>query len=113
MSTSVAGPPSVWRVLRMRNFGPYFVGNAMSASGTWFQNLAASIFVYQLTHSALLLGVLNACQFGPVLLLSPLAGRIADAVGVATRADAIALARASTTSAERLTTTPVFVLSSP
>jgi MFS family permease len=78
--SSVAGPPSVWRVLRTRNFGPYFVGNAMSASGTWFQNLAASIFVYQLTHSALLLGVLNACQFGPVLLLSPWAGRIADAV---------------------------------
>ena len=63
----------------MRNFGPYFVGNAMSASGTWFQNLAASIFVYQLTHSALLLGVLNACQFGPVLLLTPWTGRLADA----------------------------------
>ncbi|GAA2252860.1 hypothetical protein GCM10010415_10950 [Streptomyces atrovirens] len=39
--------------------------------------------------------------------------RIADAVGVVTHADAIVLARASTTSAERLTTTPVFVLSSP
>jgi MFS family permease len=80
MSSSATGSSSVWRVLRTRNFGPYFVGNAMSASGTWFQNLAASIFVYQLTHSALLLGVLNACQFGPVLLLSPLAGRIADTV---------------------------------
>jgi MFS family permease len=63
----------------MRNFGPYFVGNAMSASGTWFQNLAASVYLYQLTHSALLLGVLNACQFGPVLLLAPWAGRLADA----------------------------------
>jgi MFS family permease len=73
------GPTSAWQVLRMRNFGPYFVGNAMSASGTWFQNLAASIFVYQLTHSALLLGVLNACQFGPVLLLTPWTGRLADA----------------------------------
>jgi MFS family permease len=73
------GPTSAWQVLRTRNFGPYFVGNAMSASGTWFQNLAASIFVYQLTHSALLLGVLNACQFGPVLLLTPWTGRLADA----------------------------------
>ncbi len=75
----MSGPSSAWRVLRTRNFGPYFVGNAMSASGTWFQNLAASIFVFRLTHSALLLGVLNACQFGPVLLLSPWTGRIADA----------------------------------
>ena len=79
MSSRVTGSSSAWRMLRMRNFGPYFVGNAASASGTWFQNLAASIFVYQLTHSALLLGVLNACQFGPVLLLSPWAGGLADA----------------------------------
>lgn len=79
MSSRVTGSSSAWRMLRMRNFGPFFVGNAASASGTWFQNLAASIFVYELTHSALLLGVLNACQFGPVLLLSPWAGGIADA----------------------------------
>jgi len=63
----------------MRNFGPYFVGNALSASGGWFQNLASAIFVYQETHSALLLGVLNAFQFGPVLLLAPWTGQIADA----------------------------------
>ena len=76
---AATGPSSAWRVFRMRNFGPYFVGNALSASGTWFQNLAASIFVYQETHSPLLLGVLNACQFGPVLLLAPWTGRVADA----------------------------------
>jgi MFS family permease len=73
------GPSSAWRVVRTRNFGPYFAGNALSASGGWFQNLAAAIFVYRETHSALLLGVLNACQFGPVLLLTPWTGRIADA----------------------------------
>ncbi len=77
-------PPSV-RPLRggssaSRNFGPYFVGNAASASGTWFQNLAASILVFRLTHSPFLLGVLNFCQFVPVLLLSPWAGSIADRV---------------------------------
>jgi len=79
MSSRVTGPSSTWRLLRTRDFGPYFVGSAASASGTWFQNLAASIFVFELTHSALLLGVLNACQFGPVLLLAPWAGRVADA----------------------------------
>ncbi|HEX7626049.1 MAG TPA: MFS transporter [Gaiellaceae bacterium] len=64
--------------MRSRNFGPYFVGNAASASGTWFQNLAASILVFRLTHSPFLLGVLNFCQFVPVLVLSPWAGSIAD-----------------------------------
>jgi MFS family permease len=65
-------------VIRSRNFAPYFVGNAASASGTWFQNLAASILVFRLTHSPFLLGVLNFCQFVPVLVLSPWAGSIAD-----------------------------------
>ena len=73
------GARSAWRVATARNFGPYFVGNAVSASGTWFHNLAASVLVYQLTHSPVLLGVLNFCQFLPVLLLAPWAGRVADA----------------------------------
>jgi MFS family permease len=67
-------------VIRSRSFGPYFFGNAASASGTWFQNLAASILVYRLTHSPFLLGVLNFCQFTPVLVLSPWAGGLADRV---------------------------------
>ncbi len=78
--TSSRTSQTTWSVLRQRNFLPYFVGNAASASGTWFQNLAASILVYRLTHSAFMLGVLNTCQFGPVLLLSPWTGRLADAV---------------------------------
>jgi MFS family permease len=67
-------------VIRSRNFAPYFVGNATSASGTWFQNLAASILVFRITHSPFLLGVLNFCQFVPVLVLSPWAGGLADRV---------------------------------
>ena len=77
MSTSV-GPPAVLALLRQRSFGPYFAGNALSASGTWFQNLASALLVYRLTHSAFLLGVLNFSQFAPVLLLAPWAGSAAD-----------------------------------
>ena len=72
------GPAAVVRLVRTRNFGPYFVGNALSASGTWFQNLAAALLVYRLTHSSLLLGVLNFCQFAPTLLLVPWSGAAAD-----------------------------------
>jgi MFS family permease len=74
------GPAAAWRVISSRNFGPYFAGNAASASGTWFQNLAASILVYRLTHSPFLLGVLNFCQFVPVLVLSTWAGSLADRI---------------------------------
>jgi MFS family permease len=73
-----AAESSARTLLRSRNFGPYFFGNAASASGTWFQNLAASILVYRLTHSPLLLGVLNFCQFIPSLVLAPWAGTLAD-----------------------------------
>ena len=74
----VAGPRAVWRIIRRRDFGPYFLGNALSASGTWFQNLAAALLIYRLTHSALLLGVLNFSQFIPILVLTPWAGSLAD-----------------------------------
>ena len=72
------GPAAALRLIGDRNFGPYFVGNASSASGTWFQNLAASLFVYRHTHSPFLLGVLQFATFVPVLLLAPWAGSAAD-----------------------------------
>jgi MFS family permease len=72
------GPAAALRLIRHRNFGPYFVGNAASASGTWFQNLAASLYVFERTHSPFLLGVLQFGNFVPVLLLAPWAGSAAD-----------------------------------
>jgi MFS family permease len=73
-----AGPRVALRLIASRRLGPYFFGNALSASGTWFQNLAAALLVYRLTHSAFLLGVLNFCNFIPVLVLAPWAGAAAD-----------------------------------
>ena len=72
------GPREALRVATQRNFGPYFLGNAFSASGTWFQNLAASLLVFRLTHSPFLLGVLAFSQFIPVLVLAPWTGAAAD-----------------------------------
>src|SRR6266542_3845243 len=78
LPTRGTGPREALRVATQRNFGPYFLGNALSASGTWFQNLAAALLVFRLTHSPFLLGVLNFSQFIPVLLLAPWAGAAAD-----------------------------------
>jgi MFS family permease len=66
------------RLIGTRNFGTFFIGNAVAATGTWFQNLAAALVVYRLTHDAFLLGVLNFCNFLPVLLLAPWAGAMTD-----------------------------------
>jgi MFS family permease len=76
--TPPVGPAAALRVITSRDFGPYFFGNALSSSGTWFQNLAGALLVYRLTHSAFLLGILNVAQFAPVLLLAPWTGLAAD-----------------------------------
>ena len=72
------GARATLRVLATRNFGPYFVGNLLSNSGTWFQNLAQGILVYRLTHSTVLLGVVGFSQFVAVLVLAPWTGAAAD-----------------------------------
>jgi len=77
-SPGPTGPSAAWRLIRSRGFGPYFAGNAISSTGTWFQNLAASLLVFRLTHSPFLLGVLNVAQFAPVLVLAPWTGLAAD-----------------------------------
>jgi len=77
-TAQLTGPREALRLATDRNFGPYFLGNALSASGTWFQNLAASLLVFRLTHSPFLLGVLAFSQFIPVLVLAPWTGAAAD-----------------------------------
>ena len=58
----------------------FFLGNLTSNCGTWFQNIAMSVVVFNLTGSALLVGAVNVAQFSSVLLLSPYAGAITDRV---------------------------------
>lgn len=79
-TTPDTGPRTALRLIASRRFGPYFVGNALSAMGMWFHNLAAAILLYRLTGSELLLGVLTVTQFAPILLLVSVAGNLADRV---------------------------------
>ncbi|MGH2825565.1 MAG: MFS transporter [Actinomycetota bacterium] len=69
---------SVSRVLVERNFWPFFIGNLLSNSGTWFQNIAQVLLVYRLTGSPFLVGVVNFSQFAAVIFLAPVAGNAAD-----------------------------------
>jgi MFS family permease len=64
--------------LRTRNFRLFFIGQLVSNSGNWLTMVALTLLVLHLTDSGLLVGLLAACQFGPMLLLSPFAGLIAD-----------------------------------
>lgn len=64
----------VWRALRHRNFKLFVCGQSVSLIGTWMTRLATSWLVYQLTHSALMLGVVGFVGQILTFLLAPFAG---------------------------------------
>lgn len=64
--------------LRRRNFRLYFIGQGISLTGGWMQNVAQSWLVLHLTGSAAALGVVAALQYGPSLFVGPYAGVLAD-----------------------------------
>lgn len=64
--------------LRHRNFRLYFIGQMVSNTGNWLTNVAIALLVLKITGSGLRLGVLSAFQYGPLMILSPYAGALAD-----------------------------------
>ena len=64
--------------LRNRNFRLYFTGQVVSNTGNWLTNVALILLVLKITGSGLAVGLLAACQFGPILFLSAWAGAFAD-----------------------------------
>jgi MFS family permease len=64
--------------LRHRNYRLFFTGQVISTIGTWMQSVAMPWLALELTHSGLLVGIVLAAQFTPVLLGSQLGGVIAD-----------------------------------
>src|SRR5271169_3473805 len=67
-----------FRSLRGRNYRLYFCAQIVSQSGTWMQSIAQGWLVVHLTGSALLLALTVALQFGPVLVVGPVGGLVAD-----------------------------------
>ena len=64
--------------LRHRNYRLFLTGQIISTIGTWMQSVAMPWLALQLTHSGLLVGLVLAVQFTPVLLGSQFGGIIAD-----------------------------------
>jgi MFS family permease len=69
---------STFRSLRNHNFRLFFVGQLISQVGNWLTMVALALLVLDLTDNGLAVGILTACQFGPVLFLGAWAGLIAD-----------------------------------
>ncbi len=67
-----------FRALRHRNYRLFFWGQLVSLIGTWMQQTAMSWFVYEITNSKFLLGVVSAVGSAPMVLSSVWGGTLAD-----------------------------------
>jgi MFS family permease len=70
-----------FRSLHNPNYRRYAAGGLVSNTGTWMQRVAQDWLVLQLTaNSGAAIGITTGLQFLPFLLLSPLAGLVADRI---------------------------------
>jgi MFS family permease len=69
---------SSWRLLGDPLFGPFFAGRLLSTMGVWIANIVSAILAFELSGSALTVGLVSAALFGPQLLFAPLSGAMAD-----------------------------------
>jgi MFS family permease len=68
-----------FRALRNYNYRLYAAGGVVSNVGTWMQRIAQDWLVLQLTaNSGTAIGITTGLQFLPFLVLSPVAGLVAD-----------------------------------
>jgi MFS family permease len=66
--------------LSSKNFRIYMYGNSISVIGLWIQRLAIGWQAWQLSESALVVGMVAGAQFIPMFLLTPFFGVIVDRI---------------------------------
>jgi len=86
-STEEAGPatPVHWlraafASLSVRNFRLFYIGQGLGLTGTWMRRTAVGWLVFDLSKSSEMLGAVSALSLLPMLLLSPVAGALADRI---------------------------------
>ena len=67
-----------FEALRHREYRLLWYGQVFSSMGTWMDQVTRGWLIYDLTNSALQLGLVRGIQAIPFLLLSPIAGSTAD-----------------------------------
>jgi predicted MFS family arabinose efflux permease len=75
---AVGGFGNIAHALSHRNYRVYISGNAIQLIGTWMQRVSVGWLTWTLTHSGAWLGFMSMAEFLPVLVISPLAGVLAD-----------------------------------
>lgn len=76
--TSSAGGWRLFSPLRHPGVAWYFAGKTASTFGIWVQNITSAILMYDITGSAVMVGLVSTFQFTPTLVLAPVAGTFSD-----------------------------------
>jgi MFS family permease len=71
-------PARVFRALRSRNYRLFFVGQGVSLIGTWLTRFAMYYETYELSGSALQLGLVAFFSQAPTAVIAPVAGVLVD-----------------------------------
>jgi MFS family permease len=107
----------IFSALRYRNYRLFWFGQLISVTGTFMQGTAQQWLVLTLTSDPLALGIVGALQFGPLLVLGPFGGAIADRwprrnvlIGTQVASGVLALALWALTAANVVQLWQVFVL---
>jgi MFS family permease len=67
-------------VLAQRNARIFYSGSVVCWTGSWVQRIATDWLAWQMTHSTLWVGVIAFCNLVPSVVVSPIAGAVADRV---------------------------------
>jgi len=78
VSPSSATGPGALSVFRVANYRRFVAGQSVSLIGSWTQTIAEGLLVWQVTHSSIVLGLVAATRYVPVLAGTPYAGVIVD-----------------------------------
>jgi MFS family permease len=76
----VAAPrlSAITGVLARRNARIFYSGSIVCWTGSWIQRIATDWLAWELTHSALWVSVIAFCNLAPSVVISPIAGAVAD-----------------------------------
>ena len=82
MSPIARAARQTFQALRVRNYRLFFIGQVISASGTWMHAVALGLLVLsdQLHGNGFNVGIVTALQFVPMLLLGSWGGLVVDRV---------------------------------
>jgi MFS family permease len=76
----MASLSAIGGVLAQRNARIFYSGSIVCWTGSWIQRIATDWLAWELTHSALWVAVIAFCNLAPSVVVSPIAGAVADRI---------------------------------